>query len=827
MERVQDKAAWPTLPDVKVETMTVEALKASIVHHLHYHIAKDRYTATARDCYYALAYAVRDMLIQRWITTQRKYYNVDAKRVYYISMEFLMGRTLENSLVNLEVYDTCRQALTELGLSFQQMVDMEWDAALGNGGLGRLAACFLDSMATVGLASHGYGLRYDYGIFYQHIKDGYQVESPDSWLRYGNPWEISRPEYLYPVQFGGRVVQYVDERKHLKSNWIDTEDVMAMAYDSPIPGYKTDTVNTLRLWSAQSSRGFELDYFQHGDYIKSLEDKISSENITRVLYPADDNQHGKELRLKQEYFLVSATLQDIMRRFKKTGHAFEKFPEKVALQLNDTHPSLAVPELMRILVDKEGLSWDNAWRITVNSCAYTNHTILPEALEVWPVELLERLLPRHLQIIYEINKRWLTEISKRFPGEPDRLRKLSLVNEEGGKSIRMAYLSIVGSHYVNGVSALHSNLIKATLFKDFYEILPLRFTNKTNGVTPRRWLKQINKGLSTLITEAVGEGWTKDLSKIKTLETFATDASFQKRWQEVKEENKLHLIDFVSKECGVLLHANSIFDVQVKRIHEYKRQLLNILHVISLYNDIKDNPEADFVPRSMIFAGKAAPSYHTAKMIIKLINSVGDVVNNDPVVRDRLKVAFIPNYRVSAAELIFPASNVSEQISTAGTEASGTGNMKFTLNGALTIGTLDGANVEICEEVGEENIFIFGHKTPEIAELKANGYNPWDYYNNQPVLKRVIDDINKGYFSPEQPDLFHGLTHSILDGGDAYCVCADFSMYRDCQKELGKAYLNQADWTRQSIVNVACAGKFSSDRTILEYAEEIWDSPCY
>ena len=819
--------SWPALPVLKVKEVSVEDIKESIVKQLHNHLAKDRYVATPRDFFMALAFTVRGLLVERWIKTQQNYHKTNPKRAYYISMEFLIGRTIENAMINLEVYDKCKQALSELGLDIQDAIHHEWDAALGNGGLGRLAACFLDSMATLNLPSHGYGLRYDFGIFFQHIVNGYQVESPDNWLRYGNPWEIPRPEYLYPVHFNGRVVQYTDSQGRFHSEWVDTQEVMAMAYDTPVPGYDNDTVNTLRLWSARSSRGFELDYFQHGDYISAVQDKIQTENITRVLYPDDRLESGRELRLKQEYFLVSATIQDILRRFKKGNKDLSLLSEKAAVQLNDTHPSLAIPELMRLLVDKEGMEWDRAWRVCCETFSYTNHTLMPEALEKWPVSMLERLLPRHMQIIFEINSRWLRDISQRFPGDNDRLRRMSIIQEGPERYVRMAYLSLIGSHYVNGVSALHSELIKEHLFHDFYEVLPLRFTNKTNGITPRRWLKQCNQELSALISEKIGTSWPKHLDELEKLEAFAHDTKFQTQWMRIKQNNKQRLADFIEETMSIRLDPNAMFDVQVKRIHEYKRQLMNILHVIVLYNRIKENPEGDFTPRACLFAGKAAPAYFMAKLIIKLINNVAEVVNHDPAIGNKLKVAFLENYRVSLAELIMPATDLSEQISTAGTEASGTGNMKFGLNGALTIGTLDGANVEMHEKVGDENIFIFGHKTEEILELTSNGYNPWDFFNREEneELRKAIEQLRNGYFSPEQADLFEPIVHSLLDGGDQYCVMADFKFYIDCQEKASQAFRNKEEWAKSSIINVAKMGKFSSDRTIREYAEEIWDMP--
>ncbi|KAJ8309043.1 hypothetical protein KUTeg_013917 [Tegillarca granosa] len=668
----------------------VADIKKAFNRHLHYTIVKDRNVATPRDYFLALANTVRDHLVGRWIRTQQHYYEKDPKRVYYLSLEFYMGRSLSNTMVNLGIQSSCDEAMYQLGLDIEELEEIEEDAGLGNGGLGRLAACFLDSMATLGLAAYGYGIRYDYGIFAQRIDNGWQVEDPDEWLRYGNPWEKARPEYVLPINFYGRVV-----KTESGSKWVDTQVIFAMPYDSPVPGYGNNTVNTMRLWSAKAPNSFNLKFFNNGEYIEAVCQRNYAENISRVLYPNDNVFEGKELRLKQEYFLVAATLQDIVRRFKSSKfgsrdpvrRSFETFPDKVAIQLNDTHPSLAIPELMRMLVDIEGLPWEKAWEITVKTCAYTNHTVLPEALERWPVSLLENLLPRHLEIIYYINHLFLQEVNKKFPNDPGRMGRMSLVEEFGEKRINMAYLAIVGSHAVNGVAAIHSNIIKSDTFKDFYEMYPDRFQNKTNGITPRRWLLLCNPGLSDVIAE----------------------------------ENKMKLAAFIQQTYNISVNSASMFDIQVKRIHEYKRQLLNCFHIMTLYNRLKKDPNMAFVPRTIMIGGKAAPGYHVAKLIIKLITSVGKVVNNDPIVGDRLKVVYLENYRVSLAEKIIPAADLSEQISTAGTEASGTGNMKFMLNGALTIGTLDGANVEMREEMGPENIFIFGMTVEEVEELKKTG----------------------------------------------------------------------------------------------------------
>ena len=798
-----------------------ESLQKSFAYHLESSLAKDEYSATKLDIYKSLSYTVRDRLVERWIATQQTYYDRDVKRVYYLSLEFLLGRVLGNNLVNLNINEECKLAMHELGYELEEIGEQEWDAGLGSGGLGRLAACFLDSMATHELPAYGYGIRYEYGIFCQKIQDGYQVETPDNWLRYESPWEIARPEYLYSIQFYGRVHQYKDTNGTLKSEWLDTHGVMAMAYDIPIPGYNNNTVNNLRLWTARSTREFDLSYFNKGDYIRAVEDKERSETISKVLYPNDDMYEGKELRFKQEYFFVSATLQDAVRRYKKTHNTFDCFSDKVAIQLNDTHPAIAIPELMRVLVDIESISWEKAWEVTINTFGYTNHTILPEALEKWPISLIERVLPRHLQIIYEINRRFLEEVARRYPNDDERLRRMSLIEEGGKKKLRMAHLAIVGSHSTNGVAELHTEILKSQIFRDFFEFYPNRFNNKTNGITPRRWLKKCNPKLSKLISEHIGDGWLKDLNELKELIPLSEDEDFHKAWREVKIDNKHRLADYIQRMNGLQVDVNSIFDCHVKRIHEYKRQLLNILHVITLYNRIKSRQTDSIVPRTIIFGGKAAPGYHMAKLIIKLINSVAGIVNNDSKVSDKLKVVFLSNYSVSLAELIVPATDLSEHISTAGTEASGTSNMKFGLNGALTIGTLDGANIEIMKEVGNENIFIFGLTARGVADLKCTGYNPLDYYHNDTEIKTAIDMMASGYFSPSNPSLFMPIVDSLLQH-DQYMIFADFSSYLRCQEEIGKAYKNQDDWTKKSIYNVANMGKFSSDRAISEYAKEIW-----
>ncbi|MGD0844959.1 MAG: glycogen/starch/alpha-glucan phosphorylase [Geobacteraceae bacterium] len=818
MNRQSDKPENPVM-----ELDPLMFIIKSFLEHLEFTLGKDKYTATQFDIYNALAYTVRDRMVDRWLDTQQAYYNEDPKRVYYLSMEFLMGRTLENSLINLGKFDEFREAMESLGYNFEWLINEEQEAGLGNGGLGRLAACFLDSMATMSIPAYGYGIRYEYGIFRQRIVDGAQVEIPDNWLRYRNPWEMDRQEHLHPVKFYGRVTTITDASGGTHSSWVDTEDVMAMAYDIPVPGYGTNTVNTMRLWSAKATREFDLDFFNVGNYIRAVEKKMMSENISKVLYPADDIPEGKELRLKQEYFLASATIYDVLYRFRKTHTDLGLLPDKVAIQLNDTHPALAIPELMRVLIDHERMEWRDAWEITVRTFAYTNHTILPEALETWPVWFFEHILPRHLQIIYDINDHFLDEVRARFPGDTERLERLSLIEEHWERRIRMAHLAIVGSHSVNGVATLHSEILKNEVFRDFYEMYPERFNNKTNGITQRRWLKQANPLLSGLIDSAIGDGWTTDLYQLQRLRPLAENREFRLSWQEVKRQNKQRLAAYIPHHNKLEVNIDSLFDCQVKRFHEYKRQLLNLLHVITLYNRIKEHPSLDIVQRTFIFSGKAAHSYIMAKLIIRLTNAVAEVVNNDPDVGARLKVVFLADYGVSLAEKIFPAADLSEQISTAGTEASGTGNMKLALNGALTIGTLDGSNIEIMEEVGPDNIFIFGMDAHEVTALRNRGYNPREYYNRLPALRKVLDMIAEGEFSPENRDLFKPIIDNLLNQGDRYMLLADYASYVNCQDEVGKLYCDSDEWARRAILNTAGMGKFSSDRTIAEYARDIWD----
>nr|BAD98150.1 glycogen phosphorylase [Ascidia sydneiensis samea] len=811
----------------------VADIKKSFNRHLHFTLVKDRNVATPRDYYFALANTVRDQLVGRWIRTQQYYYEKDPKRVYYLSLGFYMGRALQNTMLNLGIQSSCDEAMYQIGLGIEELEEMEEDAGLGNGGLGRLAACFLDSMATLGLAAYGYGIRYEYGIFNQKIREGWQVEEADDWLRYGNAWDKARPEYMIPVHFYGRV-DHEDGDWSKPSKWSDTNVVFAMPYDTPTPGYGNNTVNTLRLYTAKSPNSFNLGVFNTGDYIQAVCDRNLAENISRVLYPNDNFFEGKELRLKQEYFVVCATVQDIIRRFKSSifgcrdpvRTSLDAFPDKVAIQLNDTHPALAIPELMRLFVDVEKMPWERAWNIVRKTCAYTNHTVLPEALERWPVHLLERMLPRHLEIIYIITQSTWKMCPKMFPDDPDRLRRMSLVEEEGEKRINMAHLCIVGSHVVNGVAAIHSEIIRTSVFKDFVELAEKmgeknKFQNKTNGITPRRWLLLCNPGLADLIAEKIGEDWPKNLDQLRELESFKDDAAFIRRVSQIKQENKMKLAQFINKQWGVKVDPSSMFDVQVKRIHEYKRQLMNALHIVVMYNRIKTDPNKDFVPRTVMVGGKAAPGYHTAKMIIKLINNIAHVVNNDPIVGDRLKVVYLENYRVSLAEKVIPAADLSEQISTAGTEASGTGNMKFMLNGALTIGTLDGANVEMAEEMNGENIFIFGLKVDEVEQLDKDGYNARSFYENVPELRTALDQISSGYFNPNEPDQFAHFVENLIKF-DRFKLLADFQSYVECQDKVSAAYKDTYKWTQMCIANIAASGKFSSDRTIAEYARQIW-----
>ncbi|MGB8516924.1 MAG: glycogen/starch/alpha-glucan phosphorylase [Gallionella sp.] len=809
-----------SVPFVRSNQLTFEQLLSN---HMVYTEGKLAKNATERDWYDASAHTVRDHLIEKLSATIDDNSKQDPKRVYYLSLEFLIGRTLSNAALNLGVKEELAEGLKALGHELETIQEMETDAALGNGGLGRLAACFLDSMATLNVPGMGYGIRYEYGMFNQRIENGQQVEYPDNWLRYGNPWEFQRPERMYPVRFGGHVVDLPTGHGHaVEHRWVDMETVMGMAYDVPIPGYATETVNNLRLWAAKAPREFDLESFNAGDYIGAVQEKEVVESLSKVLYPNDSSAMGKELRLKQEYFFVSASIQDILHRFLADHSDLSKLPEKVAIQLNDTHPAIAVAELMYQLVDVHHVKWGEAWKITTQVFSYTNHTLMPEALETWAVAKFERVLPRHLQIIYQINHQFLEQVNHNFPGDTELLRRVSIIDENNGRRVRMAYLAIIGSHTVNGVAAIHSELLKTTLFADFHRIYPKKFINVTNGITPRRWLNQANPNLSQLIASRIGEGFVQDLAELQNLVPHADDAKFRKEFRAVKQENKLRLAKIIKDKVGVTVDPNSLFDVQIKRIHEYKRQLLNVLHVITLYNRIRSGQAKDFTPRTVIFAGKAAPGYKTAKLIIRLINDVANIVNNDPAVGDLLKVIYYPNYDVSSAEKLFPASDLSEQISTAGTEASGTGNMKMALNGALTIGTLDGANIEIGEEVGAENIFIFGLTTPEVADLRARGYNPAVHYNNNAELRQVLEMIAHGFFSVEEPNRYRAIYDNLTQNGDHYMLQADYASYVAMQEQVSAVYRDQEEWTRRAILNVARMGKFSSDRTIREYADKVW-----
>ena len=811
---------WQLVADYQL--MDKQALMRAIANHLEFSVCKNRYTIKDIDIYESLALAIRDRLVEFWNDTHQTYHQQDCKRVYYLSLEYLMGRSLHNNLINLDLSAVCQEVLQENGYELAEIEELEEDAGLGNGGLGRLAACFLDSMATLRLPAFGYGIRYEYGIFDQKIENGIQVEHPDNWLAEGYPWEIPIFDVMYSIRFYGHVRESTDASNQKRYQWVDTQDVLAMPFDVPISGYHTHTVNNLRLWQAKPSKDFDFELFNSGDYMRAVEEKQKSETISKVLYPNDKNFSGKELRLKQQYFFVCASLQDIIRRYKNNHQTFDQFPEKVAIQLNDTHPSIAIPELMRILMDEEGLDWETAWEITNRVFAYTNHTVLPEALEKWPVSMLGNLLPRHLQIIYDINDRFLEEVKLRYPGDMEILSRMSLIEEGDGKQVRMPHLAMVASHVVNGVAALHTELLKTTIFKDFYKMYPERFQNKTNGITHRRWLLGCNPELSDLISSKIGDSWISAPHQLKNLTPFAEDPEFQQAWQAVKRGKKEQFIAWLQQEQGMEIHLDSLFDVQIKRIHEYKRQLLNVLHIITLYNRILANPNAPFLPRTIVLGGKAAPGYYMAKLIIQLANDVARVVNNHPLIGDRLKVVFLENYRVSLAEKIIPATEISQHISTAGTEASGTSNMKFSLNGALIIGTMDGATIEIREEVGKDNIFIFGLTDEEVKEKKQEGYNPRVYYQNILALREVLEMINTGYFNREAPHLYNDIYNTLVYD-DTYLLLADYSSYLACQEQVSQAYLDQTNWTRMSILNTANMGKFSTDRTIAEYAKDIWN----
>jgi starch phosphorylase len=769
--------------------------------------------AEPRDWLYATAAFARSLLLERWANARRNKEKQGAKEACYFSMEFLIGRLLMDTLRSLGIHEVCSESLAEVGCSIEEVAEQEPDAGLGNGGLGRLAACLLDSTAAVGVPAYGYGIRYEFGMFAQRIEQGWQSEEPEPWLRFGGPWEFPRPDLTYPVKFDGRVDG---------NRWVDATSVLATAFDVPVPGYKSDTVNTLRLWSARAPRELDLRRFNEGDHLGAVGEKAHWESLTRVLYPHDGTPAGRELRFKQQYFFVSASLQDILARMKRQKRRIDDLPDFIAVQINDTHPAISVAELMRLLIDENGVGWAEAWDITQRTISYTNHTLMPEALETWPLHFFERMLPRHLQIIYRINELFLAEVAARHPDDVDLLRRVSFIDEQGERCVRMAHLAFVGSHAVNGVSKIHTDLMRQTVFTDFDRLLPGRVVNITNGIAPRRWLAQINPSLSGLIASRIGEGWMRDLGRLQHLVPLAEDADFRARFRAAKEVNKARLAGYILDTAGIGVDPRSLFDVQIKRIHEYKRQILKLLYAVALFNRIRRDPAAPHQPRTIIFAGKAAPGYAMAKLIIKLINDVARVVNGDPLVGDRLKVLFLPNYGVSLAERIIPAADLSEQISTAGTEASGTGNMKMALNGALTIGTLDGANIEIRDAVGTENFFAFGLETPDVTRMKEHGYDPMQYVNHDLDLREILGQLASGLFSPDQRDLFHPIVQSLTRRGEQYCVLADFRSYLDAQDRVDRLYPDRVEWTRRAILNVASMGVFSSDRAVLDYSRQVW-----
>ncbi|CAN5562305.1 glycogen/starch/alpha-glucan phosphorylase [soil metagenome] len=802
---------------------SVPGLKALIHNSLKFSLARDAATATKRDWWLATSKAVQSVIVERMIATQAVHHNKNVRRVYYLSLEFLMGRLFSNSLYSAGVYSDMVHALEELGLDYEELRKEEYDMGLGNGGLGRLAACFLDSLATLDLPAIGYGIHYQYGLFKQEFRNGYQVEHPDAWMQYGTPWEIIRPEHTTEIQVYGHVENVFDDRGNYIPKWIGWKKILGIPYDIPVPGFGTNTVNFLRLWESRAPEDFDFDAFNRGGYDEAVKEKVHSETISKVLYPNDKTENGKELRLLQQYFFVACSLKDIIRRFRKTNEDWNDFPEKVAVQLNDTHPAIAVVELQRLLHDVYGLTWEAAWGIVTRVFAYTNHTLLPEALEKWSVGLFQKVLPRHLQIIFEINKGLMDQVEAKWPGDVGKKQHLSLIEEGATQMVRMANLSIVGGHSVNGVAALHTELLKKDLFPEFDVLYPGRFNNKTNGITPRRWLLACNPRLSELITSKIGHGWERDLDRLRGLEAFAEDPEFQKEFMSVKLANKIDLAAIIKHDCGVEVDPTALFDVQIKRLHEYKRQHLNLLHILALYRRLLQNPELDIVPRVFVFAAKAAPGYDMAKCIIKAINAVGKCINNDKRIENKLKVVFLPNYRVSLAQRIVPAADLSEQISTAGKEASGTGNMKLSLNGALTIGTLDGANVEIMEEVGDENIFIFGLTVDEVAALFKKGYNPQEYYKANEELRAVVDWVGSNYFTPDEPPGVLTMLRDNLYYSDPFLCLPDFQAYSDAQDRVDKTFRDTALWAKMAILNTARMGKFSSDRTIGDYAREIWD----
>jgi starch phosphorylase len=815
----------PHCPTVDIEDdrtgLSVQTLRRALADNLFHIQGKWPEIASRNDFYLALAFTVRDRMMQRWLNSSRNYGKPGVRVVCYLSAEFLLGPHLGRNMLNLGIEEPVKQAVKESGLDIDDLMAQEEEPGLGNGGLGRLAACYMESLASLEIPAMGYGIRYEFGIFDQEIRDGWQVEITDKWLQYGNPWEIPRPDYAVTVGFGGRTESYTDNDGRYRVRWVPGKQVKGIPYDTPIPGYRVNTINTLRLWKAEAVESFDFQSFNVGDYYGAVDSKVISENISKVLYPNDEQIQGKQLRLEQQFFFVSCALQDMIRTHLANGSKLNSFHEKFTAQLNDTHPAVGVAELMRLLVDIHGMGWAEAWEVTQKTFAFTNHTLLPEALEKWPIDLFGRLLPRHLEIIFEINQRFMDKVRIQYLNDPAKLSALSLIDESSGRYVRMANLACVGSYAINGVAALHTELLKQTTLKDFDELYPGKITNVTNGVTPRRWIALSNPRLAALYTEKIGEGWLHNLDDLRQLEGYADDPGFRDYWRQIKRDVKGHLADYIREKTDIVVNPDSMFDVQVKRIHEYKRQHLMVLHIITLYERLKQNPNMDMTPRTFIFGGKAAPAYHMAKLMIKLITSVGDVINNDETIGDRLKVVFLPDYNVTFGQRVYPAADLSEQISMAGKEASGTGNMKFSMNGALTIGTLDGANVEIRELVGPENFFLFGLTAEEVYTLKASGYNPWEYYNNNPLLKNTIDLINSGFFSKGNQDLFRSLVDALVYD-DQYLLLADYQAYIDCQKKVGAAYKDQENWSRMSILNAVRMGKFSSDRSIRDYCEKIW-----
>ncbi|MGA3133693.1 MAG: glycogen/starch/alpha-glucan phosphorylase [Terracidiphilus sp.] len=819
----------PALPDLGPEgslktkrtAAGSEALAHSFLDNLFFVQGRSRNRATFNDLYMALAVTVRDRLVERWIQTVLNFREQDVRVVCYLSAEFLTGPHLANNLINLGIYDEAEQAMRRLGLDLETLIAQEAEPGLGNGGLGRLAACFMDSLATLDIPAIGYGIRYEYGIFDQEIRDGWQVETTDKWLRLGNPWALERPEDAFEVKFGGHTERYDDGNGSFRVRWIPETLVRGIPNDTPILGYRTNTANTMRLWSAQAVESFNVETFNTGDFFAAVRDKVNSENISKILYPNDEQIQGKQLRLEQQFFFVSCSLQHIVKIQQTAQRPLADLHRNFAIQMNDTHPAIAVAELMRLLIDENEMDWDTAWQVTTQTCSYTNHTLMPEALEKWPVSLLGALLPRHLEIIEEINRRHLIEIRSRYPGDPDRVRRLSIIDDSGARYVRMAHLATLGSRAVNGVAALHTELLKSSVLRDFYELTPEKFSNKTNGVTPRRWMVLSNPRLARLLTARLGSSWIHDLEKLRKLEPLVGDADFTAEWRAIKHYNKERLAAYILQSLGIAVDPDSMFDVLVKRIHEYKRQHLQVLHILTLYKRIQQNPDIAMQPRTFIFGGKAAPGYHMAKLIIKLIHSVADVIHNDPLVRDRLKVVFLPNFNVTLGQRVYPAADLSEQISLAGLEASGTGNMKFAMNGALTLGTLDGANIEIREEVGADNFFLFGLTSQEVEQKKAAGYNPRAVYESNPELREIIDSLAGGEFSQGDRSLFAPLVQSLLTS-DPYMLFADYQSYIDSQDRIAQVFKDTDHWTHMSILNVARIGKFSSDRAIRDYCSEIW-----